>query len=248
MLTLRTCRTTIDEQGRRVTAPERRVRNVVTADVSKTNEPRLSSQLNPAAKAFKSLSKLDGKDNKPVSKNSSPSKSSNSSNAFGNGAKKSTKPGSMRDGISTSSSASPNPKKSGAKKKLEPVFPSYRPGPDFSAQGNSTPEQKNATPDRQTFGNYSIRTITNLSPISPKSVAEADRPSFNRASKIKRTRSGPASGAENGVMAPVATRPLVAQESSSMGDLIDFIEPSVQIGMDRSLIPLDFLLEDMKTI
>ena len=248
MLILRTCRTTIDEQGKRVTTHERRVRNVLAADISETSEPQISSKLNPAAETFESSSKLDGKEIKHTNKNSSPSKSSNLSNASGNGAKKPTNSNSMRDGTSTGRGTSSNSKKNAAKK-TESVFPSYRPSPDFTARSTSTPEKKkNVTPDRQTFGNNSIGSITDLSPISPESIAEADRISALRTSKTKRTKSGPTSGAENSVTASVDLQPQVAATPPLTDDLIDFSEPSVKVGIDRSLIPLHFLMEDMKSL
>jgi len=191
---------------------------MVTADTGKTNQSRTTSRLNAAAKVFEL-----GFEGKPVNDKFSPLMDSNSSNGI--------KRDSMRKGASTSHGDAPNPKNSA--KKPEPVVQSYRSSPGFPNKLSNAVvgKKKNITSNRHSSDDRSRMSIIDMSPLpSPKSFSQEEKTSSIRVSKRKKAENGHANRVDDSIIAPVANP---RQEPL----LIDLDEPSVEIGINQSVIP-----------
>jgi len=230
--------TTFDQQGARVTAARGLVRTVVKAPSDKTETPRQSpGKLNPAAKAFTLPSNLDEKKPKLASNISSSSKSTMPATAF----KKDTKK--ISQNVSTRVEGSQTLKGNAKKFSKSPLAPPFR-DEDFPPSVNpnqkaTMPAEKAVVPEARTF-EFSL---TDLSPLSDKSSAEDNKQSTpTPAARIRKPRNRSNKDVENAVQAPAPAKEEVAPP---VGDLIDFSAPAVHVAVDHSLIPLNFVLDDM---
>jgi hypothetical protein len=236
--------TTLNPQGVRVTAAGGPVRTVVKASSDKTETPpdvrRSPGKLNPAAKVFTLPSKTD---EKKFSANKSASSKVLVIKASDAVKKAANKPA---QNVLAPVEVSQTPKRSAKKSSKPPLAPPHRDeGFPESINPNlkpTVPSEKAVAPAARTF-EFSIK---DLSPLSDKSSAEDNiQTTPTPAARIRKPRKDHTEIIKKAAVAPVSPKEEVAQPDNSTGDLIDFNEPSVHVAVDHSLIPLNFVLDDM---
>jgi hypothetical protein len=207
----------------------------------KTEATRRSpGKLNPAAKVFTLPSKLDEKTSNANKSASSKVLVIKSSDAV----KKAPK--NPAQNVPVPVEVSQTPKFKAKKYSKPPLAPPHR-DEDFPESINpnakpALPTEKAAVSEARTF-EFSIK---DLSPLSDKSSAEENiQTTPTPASRIRKPRRDPTENIKKVAVVPIIPKEEPAQADNSTGDLIDFNAPAVHVAVDHSLIPLNFVLDDM---
>lgn len=236
--------TELNQQGVRVTAAGGPVHTVVKATSvagDKTEIPRGNlGKLNPTAKAFTLPSKNDEKKSSANKLTAAKVLVIKSSDAVKKAAKKPAK------NVPARVEVSQTPKNSAKKVSKQPLAPPHW-DEDFPESINpnlkpAVPSEKAVVPEARTF-EFSIQ---DLSPLSDKSHTEANiQTTPTPASRIRKPRVSDSGDIKQAVVVSAPVKEEIIQPGLSTGDLIDFNAPAVHVAVDHSLIPLNFVLDDM---